>query len=205
MRDLRKLRVRSKRSARFVSRLSVELTGTHFAFTLPAQKTDHLYEGDRVLIQRLLSAPDSDDPWSLFQRYLVARDSSFPLHPYLWIRADGSIPTRSWFLSRLRRLFPPLLVAILCALVVPLLWRRQVSLPLKSKLLGVGPLRRGSATFASIPCFSSLSSFMVVLFMPPLSPLSHLIPPNSLSTHLNSPIVRTSFRSYSQFSQISHV
>ena len=90
--------------ASLVSRLSVELTGTHFAFTLPAQKTDHLYEGDRVLIQRL-SAPD--DPWSLFQRYLVARDSSFPLHPYLWIRADGSIPTRSWFLSRLRRLFPP--------------------------------------------------------------------------------------------------
>ena len=93
---------------------------------------------------------------------------------------------------------PPLLVAILCALVVPLLWWQWVSLPLKSKLLTIGPLQHGSATFASILCFSSLSSFMVVLFMAPLSPLSHLIPPNSLSTHLNSPIAHTLFRSYPQ-------
>lgn len=90
--------------ALLVSRLSVELTEEHLAFTPAAQKTDALFEGDRVLIQRL---PSIDDPWSLFRRYLCACDSLFPLHPYLWLRVDGSISTRSWFIHRPRRFFPP--------------------------------------------------------------------------------------------------
>jgi len=40
------------------------------------------------------------------KRYLSSRDRLFPLHPQLWLRADGSSPTRSWFLQRLRQYCP---------------------------------------------------------------------------------------------------
>ena len=64
---------------------------------------DHFFEGDRVVIQKSSSAPD---PLALFQRYLVSRDSRFPLFPQLWLRSDGSVPSRAWFLSRLHHFFP---------------------------------------------------------------------------------------------------
>src|SRR5271168_4453623 len=33
-------------------------------------------------------------------------DSIFPLHPELWLTSRGSVPTRHWFISRLRAFFP---------------------------------------------------------------------------------------------------
>jgi hypothetical protein len=79
------------------------MSGSEFSFLLQRDKTDTWYEGNRVLIQCSLL---SSDPLALFQCYLVSRDLHFPLHPYLWLRADGHPPTRSWFIRRLRLFFP---------------------------------------------------------------------------------------------------
>ena len=60
-------------------------------------------EGDQVVIQKSTAAPD---PFVLFHKYLVSRDSHFALFPQLWLRSDGSVPSRSWFVSRLHSVFP---------------------------------------------------------------------------------------------------
>ena len=36
----------------------------------------------------------------------LVTNSLFPLHPELWLTSRGAVPTRHWFLSRLRVLFP---------------------------------------------------------------------------------------------------
>lgn len=38
-------------------------------------------------------------------RYVVIRDSAFPVNPFLLLRSNGYIPTRSWFMKRLRQVF----------------------------------------------------------------------------------------------------
>ena len=38
--------------------------------------------------------------------YLGSRDWLFPLHPQLWLWANGSSPTRSWFLQHLHQYLP---------------------------------------------------------------------------------------------------
>ncbi|KAJ3889116.1 hypothetical protein GG344DRAFT_52308, partial [Lentinula edodes] len=30
----------------------------------------------------------------------------FPINPYLWLRENGTVPTRRWFMTQLRSLFP---------------------------------------------------------------------------------------------------
>jgi len=90
-------------SSTFSLRSSVRISPTELSFLLQHQKTDSQFEGDRVVIPHSVIPPD---PLALFRTYLVARDSRFPLHPHLWVRADGSHPARSWFVRRLHLLFP---------------------------------------------------------------------------------------------------
>ncbi|PPQ85183.1 hypothetical protein CVT25_004190 [Psilocybe cyanescens] len=45
------------------------------------------------------------DPHFHFKSYLRSRDSLHPFSSALWLRADGSIPSRSFFISRLRKFF----------------------------------------------------------------------------------------------------
>ena len=74
-----------------------------YEFTLPAHKGDPLFHGSSIVIQRRTGLVD---PKSFFERYLRSRDSICDILPNLWARADGTIPTRSWFLSILRTIFP---------------------------------------------------------------------------------------------------
>ena len=62
-----------------------------------------LFEGDQVAIQKSTTAPD---PFVVFNKYLRACDSLFPLFPQLWLRSDGSVPSWSWFLFRSHVFFP---------------------------------------------------------------------------------------------------
>jgi hypothetical protein len=83
-------------------RTSVQLLPTSYSFSLPASKTDRIFEGNRVIIQdHTLPNP----LWS-FTSYLKSRDSLFPHRAELWLRENGSVPTRSWFLHRLLSYFP---------------------------------------------------------------------------------------------------
>jgi len=93
LRDFRKVVLRS----------SLKWVENDFEFLLPAQKTDSTFEGNRVHIAQIIGAPN---PHPIMKRYLSSRDRLFPLHPQLWLRADGSSPTRSWFLQRLRQYCP---------------------------------------------------------------------------------------------------
>jgi hypothetical protein len=86
-----------------VLRNSLSWVGNDYEFLLPAHKADTTFEGNRVHIAQIIGAPD---PQPIMKRYLSSRDRLFPLHPQLWLRANGCSPTRSWFLQRLRQYCP---------------------------------------------------------------------------------------------------
>jgi len=70
---------------------------------LPGHKADRFFDGNHVIIQATHWA---DEPFFPFISYIHARDQHFPCRPELWLKEDGSIPTKSWFIRCLRRLFP---------------------------------------------------------------------------------------------------
>jgi hypothetical protein len=85
-----------------IRRTTVQLTASKFAFFLPGHKGDQFFEGNTVIIP----ANDSlHDPHRTFVRYLSSRDRLFPLSSALWLREDGTKPTRSWFIRRLHFFF----------------------------------------------------------------------------------------------------
>lgn len=70
-----------------------------YEYMLPTSKSDRLFEGNKVVIQRL---EDEWDPWASMKRYVTSRDRLFPLQPWLWLDSTGVVPTRSWLLARMR-------------------------------------------------------------------------------------------------------
>ena len=87
-----------------ISRSSLSWVGNEYEFLLPAHKADTTFEGNRVHIARIINAPD---PQPLMTRFLTSRDRLFPLHPQLFLRSNGTVPTRSWFIHHLRTFCPP--------------------------------------------------------------------------------------------------
>jgi len=84
-------------------RSSVVLSENHYSFTLPAHKADRIFEGSHILVcGEKFSCPSL----SHFTRYLTSRDTLFPLASPLWLTAAGTVPTRSFFIRRLRAFFP---------------------------------------------------------------------------------------------------
>src|SRR6266540_6107538 len=84
-------------------RASVRMTDDQYQFTLPFHKADRLFTGNEVLVQqttRLLN------PIFHFKRYLASRDRLLPLLSPLWLRSNGAVPTRSFFIRRLRVFLP---------------------------------------------------------------------------------------------------
>src|SRR5260221_10574781 len=75
----------------------------HAAFFLPMHKADHLWEGSSIVLEQHLGLLD---PLPIFKSYLKSRDTLFPHLPDLWLTKAGKIPTRSWFIAKLRALFP---------------------------------------------------------------------------------------------------
>jgi hypothetical protein len=84
-------------------RHSVAITPSQYSFFLPSHKGDRFFEGNTILIQKLQTPTD---PYNPFLSYLNSRVNRFPIHPELWLTSRGNVPTRHWFLSRLRRFFP---------------------------------------------------------------------------------------------------
>lgn len=76
-------------------------TDGHSVF-LPHYKADPFFEGNRIKVMKC----DTADPHSAFVTYVQSRDLLHPNRPELWLLADGSRPTRSWFISRLKLIFP---------------------------------------------------------------------------------------------------
>lgn len=94
--------LRLRDSTKLSLRTSVTTTATTFSFLLQREKSDDRYEGNRIVVSSSITEPD---PFFLFNAYLTSRDHHFPLHPLLWLRSDGTVPTRSWFIRRLSSVF----------------------------------------------------------------------------------------------------
>src|SRR5258708_3606682 len=97
MLNFRKLSLR--RTVEFIQNNSIRA----FKFNLPTHKADRRYHGNSIIIQ---SRHSPLDPVSVFSCYLDARDSSFFFLPHLWLRQDGSFPSRSWFTHKLHLFLP---------------------------------------------------------------------------------------------------
>ena len=83
-------------------RSTVGLQDTLYEFTLPGHKADRFFEGNRIMIpaQRFTLRPLHH-----FSRYLSSRDSLHPVASPLWLTEAGKVPTRSFFVDRLRLFF----------------------------------------------------------------------------------------------------
>jgi hypothetical protein len=92
LRDYRKVSMRH----------SVQFLPEGVSFWLPGHKADKFFEGNRLIIRK----GGLPDTYICFREYLASRDTWFPLRPELWLRTDGTLPTRSWFIMRMRRFFP---------------------------------------------------------------------------------------------------
>ena len=87
---------------KITSRTSLSLSANDYCFFLPSHKADKFFEGNIVIVQHHTG---TIDPLSFFKKYLTSRDRLFPFHSDLWIRADGSRPSRSFFIRRMRLFF----------------------------------------------------------------------------------------------------
>lgn len=92
LRDPRKLTKRS----------SVHIDDDSYKFFLPGHKADRFYEGNTIIVRK---NPHKFDPHKRFLMYLRARDTKFPFSSPLWLTSQGTVPTRSFFIRRLRRFF----------------------------------------------------------------------------------------------------
>ena len=81
---------------------SIEWMVDSYSFWLPTHKTDTTFEGNRIVVKKIIGAPD---PLPIMQNYTKSRDTFFPFHPQLWLKSNGTIPLRSWFIKRLRHYF----------------------------------------------------------------------------------------------------
>jgi len=84
-------------------RYTVSILASHYSFFLPSHKADPFFEGNTILVQKNNTLTD---PYKPFLAYLSSRDKLFPLHPELWLTSSGHVPTRHWFIKRLRTFFP---------------------------------------------------------------------------------------------------
>lgn len=91
---------------KYIKRKSAHLVGlSEFHFHLPYHKADRSWRGSDVVVVAE-NSPPAFNLLRVVELYLHSRDALHPSHPYLFVRADGSLPPRSWFLTRLRQHAP---------------------------------------------------------------------------------------------------
>ncbi|EJD39637.1 hypothetical protein AURDEDRAFT_36620, partial [Auricularia subglabra TFB-10046 SS5] len=77
----------------------------HYSFLLPGHKGNRFFDGDTVVVTE---RADSANAVPIMRAYETSRsqlaDTKF--HPALFVRANGSVPTRSWFIRYLKDNFP---------------------------------------------------------------------------------------------------
>ncbi|GAA5999496.1 hypothetical protein JCM5350_005872 [Sporobolomyces pararoseus] len=84
---------------KYCRRDTVNITGSGFSVHLPYHKADRLFSGSKLWF----ASVDAGSLFTVLRSYLVARDHLFGSSGYLWSRADGSVPTRRWFVDLLKK------------------------------------------------------------------------------------------------------
>lgn len=94
-----------KDDRRLIKRWSLKILGVEeFAsYSLPCSKTDTAFAGTLVIIPA--KPKQKVCPLQTLMRYVVIRDTAFPVNPFLLVRANGFIPSRNWFMKRLYQVF----------------------------------------------------------------------------------------------------
>jgi hypothetical protein len=85
-----------------IRRSSVQLHVDRYEFILPAHKADRQFESNRVLVH---GEQFSYATCRHFLDYLRSRDHLFPLASPLWLTSRAKVPSRSFFVSRLKPFF----------------------------------------------------------------------------------------------------
>lgn len=83
-------------------RNTVSIKAGLYEFTLPGHKADRYFEGNKIIIP---AHRFGHNPLLHFTRYINSRDTIHPVASPLWLTEAGSVPSRSFFLSRLRLFF----------------------------------------------------------------------------------------------------
>lgn len=81
---------------------SITVNLTSFQFFLPGHKANRFFEGNTII---LCPNPFPCNPMTLFMAYLESCDHLFPLSSPLWLNENGAVPTRLFFIWRLRVFF----------------------------------------------------------------------------------------------------
>lgn len=94
-----------KDDRRLIKRWSFNVLGKeeYASYDLPCSKTDTSFTGTPVIIP---ARPERQNcPLQTLMRYVVIRDTVFITNPFLLLRSNGYIPSRSWFMKRLHQVF----------------------------------------------------------------------------------------------------
>ncbi|KAJ3496719.1 hypothetical protein NLJ89_g10445 [Agrocybe chaxingu] len=83
-------------------RETVKVSDTQYEFLLPGHKADRFFEGNRIII---MAKCFGHQPLHHFSQHLQSRDTLHPTSSALWLTKGGRIPTRSFFIKRLRQFF----------------------------------------------------------------------------------------------------
>jgi len=83
-------------------RSSVLMTDDRYEFFLPAHKADRFFEGNKIVV---MAQQFKHQPLLHFSNYIKSRDKMLPLASPLWLTAAGTVPTRAFFISRIRHFF----------------------------------------------------------------------------------------------------
>ncbi|KAF5341675.1 hypothetical protein D9611_001996 [Ephemerocybe angulata] len=78
---------------KMIRRSSLFFADGRAQYRLPYHKADPFYRGSDVVFIK----QDIADPVSLLREYSARRDARHDALPYLFLRVDGSQPTRTWF------------------------------------------------------------------------------------------------------------
>jgi hypothetical protein len=95
--------VRLRNWRKVTKRSTVVVSDDQYGFHLPCHKADPFFEGNHVIVKA--QQYNDINPLEVFKTYLASRDARFPLSSPLWLTERGSIPTRQFFIQRLRRFF----------------------------------------------------------------------------------------------------
>ena len=81
---------------KIIKRSSLHFSGGYAGYRLPYHKSDPFYKGTDILF----SPQEVADPVALLQEFVQARDAIHGARRALFLREDGSHPTRTWFDSK---------------------------------------------------------------------------------------------------------
>lgn len=85
-----------------MKRFNVEVTKNSICLIFPSNKTDQFFEGSTLQLSQSNSVIS---PFSSFLHYIQLRNQLFRWLPDLWLLAEGTPPTKSWFSSHLWQYF----------------------------------------------------------------------------------------------------